>query len=149
MFYQSCFYFVLGTIKQALHFVLYLFSLVCSSQLSILVFLFNRGNSFQKKSPGSVLQERCSQKFRKIHRKAPVSEFHFNKVTVACNFIKKDILAQVFSCKFCEISKNTFLTERLRDFHQSVCVILLVQHLLFFSITCFSSWPSITKKITE
>ena len=26
----------------------------------------------------------------------------------ACNFIKKEGLAQVFSCKFCEISKNTF-----------------------------------------
>ena len=26
----------------------------------------------------------------------------------AYNFIKKESLAQVFSCKFCEISKNTF-----------------------------------------
>ena len=26
----------------------------------------------------------------------------------ACNFIKKESLAQVFSCKFCKISKNTF-----------------------------------------
>ena len=26
----------------------------------------------------------------------------------ACNFIKKETLAQVFSCEFCEISKNTF-----------------------------------------
>ena len=25
-----------------------------------------------------------------------------------CNFIKKEALAQVFSCEFCEISKNTF-----------------------------------------
>ena len=25
------------------------------------------------------------------------------------NFIKKETLAQVFSCEFCEISKNTFL----------------------------------------
>ena len=31
----------------------------------------------------------------------------------ACNFIKKDTLAQVFSFKFCEISKNTFFTEHL------------------------------------
>ena len=28
---------------------------------------------------------------------------------LACNFIKKETLAQVFSCEFCEISKNTFL----------------------------------------
>ena len=26
----------------------------------------------------------------------------------ACNFIKKENLAQVFSCQFCEISKNNF-----------------------------------------
>ena len=26
----------------------------------------------------------------------------------ACNFIKKETLAQVFSCEFCEISKTTF-----------------------------------------
>ena len=31
----------------------------------------------------------------------------------SCNFIKKEALAQVFSCKFCEISKNTFFTEQL------------------------------------
>ena len=32
----------------------------------------------------------------------------------ARNFIKKESLAQVFSCEFCEISKNTFFTEHLR-----------------------------------
>ena len=26
----------------------------------------------------------------------------------ACNFVKKEALAQAFSCEFCEISKNTF-----------------------------------------
>ena len=26
----------------------------------------------------------------------------------ACNFIKKETLAQVFSCEFCENSKNTY-----------------------------------------
>ena len=31
----------------------------------------------------------------------------------ACNFIKKETLAQVFSCEFCEIFKNTFFTEHL------------------------------------
>ena len=30
------------------------------------------------------------------------------------NFIKKETLAQVFSCEFCEIFKNTFFTEQLR-----------------------------------
>ena len=32
----------------------------------------------------------------------------------ACNFIKKETLARVFSFDFCEISKNTFFTEHLR-----------------------------------
>ena len=32
----------------------------------------------------------------------------FLKKAQACNFIKKETLAQVFSCKFCEICKNTF-----------------------------------------
>ena len=31
----------------------------------------------------------------------------------ACNFIKKETRAQVFSSEFCEISKNTFFTEHL------------------------------------
>ena len=31
----------------------------------------------------------------------------------ACNFIKKETLAQVFSFEFCEFSKNTFFTEHL------------------------------------
>ena len=31
----------------------------------------------------------------------------------ACNFIKKETLAQMFSYEFCEISKNTFFTEHL------------------------------------
>ena len=29
------------------------------------------------------------------------------------NFIKKETLAQVFTCGFCEISKNSFFTEHL------------------------------------
>ena len=30
------------------------------------------------------------------------------KLPEACNFVKKEPLAQVFSCEFCEVSKNTF-----------------------------------------
>ena len=37
----------------------------------------------------------------------------FNKVA-GCNFIKKEALAQVFSCGFCEMFKNTFFTEHSR-----------------------------------
>ena len=31
----------------------------------------------------------------------------------ACNFVKKETLAQVFSCEFCEICKNLFFIEQL------------------------------------
>ena len=31
-----------------------------------------------------------------------------------CNLFKKETLALVFSCEFCEISKNNFFTEHLR-----------------------------------
>ena len=43
-----------------------------------------------------------------------ISPENIRKQPEACNFIKKETLAQVFSCEFCEIFKNTFLTEHLR-----------------------------------
>ena len=61
----------------------------------------------QKQPPEVFYVKKCSEKFRKIHRKTPVPE------PQACNFIKKETLAQVFSCEFCETSKSTFFTEHL------------------------------------
>ena len=50
--------------------------------------------------------------FAKFTWKHLCQSLFFNKVAglrpQACNFIKKETLAQVFSCKFCEILKNTF-----------------------------------------
>ena len=42
-------------------------------------------------------------------------ESFVNKVACvkACNFIKKETLAQLFSCKYCEIFKNSFFIEHL------------------------------------
>ena len=37
-----------------------------------------------------------------------------NFIKKVLNFIKKEYLAQVFFCEFCEVSKNTFFTEHLR-----------------------------------
>ena len=39
---------------------------------------------------------------------------HIPKWSDAINFIKKETLAQVFSCEFCEISKQFFFTEHLQ-----------------------------------
>ena len=38
-----------------------------------------------------------------------------------CNFIKKETLAEVFSCEFCEISNNTFFKEHLRATTSESC----------------------------
>ena len=47
--------------------------------------------------------------FAKFTGKHLCQSLFFNKVAgLACNSIKKETLAQVFSCEFCEISKNTF-----------------------------------------
>ena len=54
----------------------------------------------------------CSWKFRKIHRKTLVSESLLIKLQ-AWGFIKKEILAQVFSCEFFEIFKIIFFKEHL------------------------------------
>ena len=71
-----------------------------------------RVSSYQRviqKLPLEVFyKKRCCWKFRKIHTKTPVP------VSLACNFFKKETLAQVFSCEFCEIFKNIFFTEHLR-----------------------------------
>ena len=47
--------------------------------------------------------------------------FFGNKIDYACNFIKKESLAQVFSCEFCEISKKTFFTEHLWATASELC----------------------------
>ena len=48
-----------------------------------------------------TLQKQSSEVFcKKGINKKSISE--------SCNFIKKETLAQVFSCEFCEIFKNTF-----------------------------------------
>ena len=47
--------------------------------------------------------------------KSPESLFKLIFRPQVCNFIKKKtLLAQAFSCAFCEIFKNTFFTEHLR-----------------------------------
>ena len=58
-----------------------------------------------KKRCSEAVVRRCStKKVFKSHRKHLRQWLVFNKVA---NFIKKESLAPVFSCKFCEISKNT------------------------------------------
>ena len=54
--------------------------------------------------------QRCFVKKSVLKRKTPVPEsfFKIKLQTSACNFIKKETLALMFFCEFCEIFKNTF-----------------------------------------
>ena len=65
-----------------------------------------------------VVAQRCSVKKVSLEtsqnsHKNIVLESLFSEAE-ACNFIKKETLAQVYSCEFCEIAKNTFLSKHLR-----------------------------------
>ena len=51
-------------------------------------------------SPEVFCKKSFSKKFRKIHRKTPVPE---------------SLLAHVFSCEFCQVSKKTFFTEHPQE----------------------------------
>ena len=69
-----------------------------------------------EKQPLEVFcKKMCFWKFHKIHRKTPVPEAFLKKRLwpQACDFVKKETLLQVFSCEFCEISKNIFFTEHI------------------------------------
>ena len=69
-----------------------------------------------KKQPPEVFcKKMCSSKFHKFTENTCARVFFKIKLpTLTCNFINKETLAQVFSCKFCEFSKNTFFTEHER-----------------------------------
>ena len=78
-------------------------------------FILN-ANSWELPSEAVVqtwsVKKKRSQKLHKIHKKTPVLGSLFNKVQT-WGFIKKEILATVFSSEFFEIFKNTFYTEQI------------------------------------
>ena len=75
--------------------------------------IFKSRSSYHRRS----IQNGVLGNFIKSTWKHLFQSLFFNKVAdlwpEVCNFIKKETLAQVFSCEFCEISKNTFFTEHL------------------------------------
>ena len=64
------------------------------------------------------------------------------KYAKACNFVKKETLAQVFSCEFCEISKNTFFhrtplaaaSDRLSKSHSILTIAIHMEYMLIQNI---------------
>ena len=66
------------------------------------------------KSRSSCPEMFCKKVFLQISKNSQEStcarvSFLIKLQSQVCNFIKKEALAQVFSCEFCEISYNTFL----------------------------------------
>ena len=80
----------------------------------LLLHIFKRLNLSTKKQPPEMFYKKVVlRNFPKFKWKHLRQSLFFNKVTKACNFITKETLAQVFSCEFCGISKNTFSTKHL------------------------------------
>ena len=97
-------------------------------QYSFFCFLFGE-NVFLRSSHLEVFYEGFLRSFIKLTRKHGARVSFLIKLQGACNFIKKRLWHRFFSCEFCEISKNTFLTEHLRW-------LLLLLHFLS-SLLCF------------
>ena len=76
--------------------------------LTIKLFYFKK-KFFRSSRPEVFCKKSFLRNFAKFTGKYLCQSLFFNKVAgQACNFIKKETLAQVFSCEFCEISKNNF-----------------------------------------
>ena len=74
--------------------------------------------------------------------------FFLIKLPQACNFFKKETLAQVFLCKFWEIFKNTFLNEHIwvtaNDIRMQVVVIYNLSLSLHFVTINFAFFSSVS-----
>ena len=56
-----------------------------------------------------MFYKKCvTRNFTKFTGKHPARVSFLKKLQAACNFIKTEALAHVFSCEFSKISKNTF-----------------------------------------
>ena len=67
---------------------------------------------YRSSHPEMFCEKDVLRNFVKFTGKYLCQGLFFNKVA---GLIKKEALAQVFSCEFCEIFKNTFFTEHFRE----------------------------------
>ena len=71
---------------------------------------YYRDRLLQKEPPEAFYKKDVLQNFEKFREKLQCQSLFFNKMQAyACNFIKKWILPQVFSCEFGKIFENAFL----------------------------------------
>ena len=72
-------------------------------------------NKYRNSHQRCCIKKAVFKSFAKFTEKHLCERLFFNKVAAtAYNSIKKVTLLQVFSCEFCVIFKNTFLTEHIR-----------------------------------
>ena len=78
--------------------------------------------------------------FKKFHFWQAILNF---SIPEACNFIKKETLAQVFSWEFCKISKNTFFyrtppvaASKLHITETRACSVIIIQGMPLACICC-------------
>ena len=68
--------------------------------------------AYRSSRPEEFCKKGVLRNFAKFIGKHLFQSLFFNKVaglkSEACNFIKKETLAKMFSCEFCEISKKNF-----------------------------------------
>ena len=116
--------------------------------IKIFVWSLQRGhkNFFWDIEPEVFYKKSCSKNFCNIHRKTPVVDSLFNKVTglKACNWIKKRLQLRYFPVNI-EILKKTYFEEYLR--------ILLLrdnskwrENLLNLDVSCYITGLGIKRK---
>ena len=84
--------------------------------------------------------QRCSVRKSVLRNSTKGKHLCQSLLQAARNFIKNETLAQVFSCEFCEISKNTFFTEHLLTTALSLSVSRLMKN-TYLTLSLSSSLP--------
>ena len=83
--------------------------LSCSAYENFVTDFHLSGGNIGLKKHSEALTRKCSVKKVFLESSQNSQENNCAQVSFCrCNFIKKEALAQEFSCEFCEISKNTF-----------------------------------------
>ena len=107
----------------------------------LLYFYINSFSVNQQKQPLKVPYKKgVLRNFVKFTRKHLCQRRFFNKVEGVKLSVKKDALAQVFSCEFCEISKNNFSTEHVQT--NISLLTLILRYFLLFNFTLILHYVS-------
>ena len=118
-----------------------IYSFVCQFSLHYYWYCYN-----QKQSSGGPLQKRCSNKFRKFHKKtlALKTRFQWSCGSTEFNFNRKEIPAHMFFCELWEISHKTFFKKRFARLllHKHSFCLLSKHDLVPFQKRCHTYIPA-------